>query len=43
MIVVLGAVAILAVTAVGRDVSRANRERKVRAASAHGIGGAKRR
>ena len=37
IIVVLGAVAVLALTAVGRDLTRANRERNARAASAHGL------
>ncbi len=32
MVVVLGAVAVMALTAVGQDIARASRERKARAA-----------
>jgi type II secretory pathway pseudopilin PulG len=42
MIVVMGVVAALALTAVARDLRRANRERKARAAGARDPGATKR-
>lgn len=42
ILVVLGAVAVLALTAVGRDLSRAKRERLARATQEHGAEGSKR-
>ena len=42
MVVVMGVVAALALTAVGRDLYRANRERKARAAGARDPGATKR-
>jgi hypothetical protein len=42
MVVVMGAVAALALAAVGRDLCRANRERKARAAGARDPGATRR-